>query len=557
MPKVPAVLTDGILLYETFFGLRDGNFIDSSRMKWLETMKAAMDYTKVTPTVYSFKFFDSMIGTVIEASIFNHAIRPESSYLEFYGSSNKNKKLYPITRATEDIILQYYFKRTLPVIQQLSIPPTLNDNGKVGFEKLYFNENYLASKISNIQDLRTFQFCFHQNKVGILAECNFNNKSIILRPFFNKKYKNSYHGWEDEEFVEGNEIPISMRELYTAFKMRDVDGNQVSLEKYEELKAENHRQPNESKDPGFLQDYRYWWFNYDLVCNVVPSNLWSSRGNKEIVEILVQAMQTMETKNVIRHIIINKRDCPLLCKEPVLAVPMKTAIPPWYRKFSIYDPSEDVIPMTIPLSFYGGDKFKDFMMPPTEAWNFTQFPTTEFSSKLSKVVFRGSSTNTVRIKACQLTYPWLDSKITHWNKRDRIDKDGNITFQDIQKLRVLYTGNMMTQQEQSTYKYLLILPGNQFSSRIVWAIASKCVLFIPEGSTLVAANKSWCNLPKDCYIEIKDSLDDLEEKFKWCEAHPQQCQAMSDRCYAFSQVVLRRDSMIQYVKERLLQSFAM
>ena len=60
-------------------------------------------------------------------------------------------------------------------------------------------------------------------------------------------------------------------------------------------------------------------------------------------------------------------------------------------------------------------------------------------------------------------------------------------------------------------------------------------------------------LPGIHYIEIKDDFSDIEEKFRWCEAHPEECIAMITRCLDLFQHVYRYDHICNHSEQILRQ----
>jgi hypothetical protein len=238
--------------------------------------------------------------------------------------------------------------------------------------------------------------------------------------------------------------------------------------------------------------------------------------------------------------ILNKRDSPLLRHDGTL--PYGGPVPFLFQR-----------PMKAPLSFYGGNKWKDILIPPPEAWTTYTLNTGKLHTKTSKIVFRGTSTgkgnsmNTnIRLQVCSLQDPRLDAGITKFNKRDRI-LHNKITFQDITMLQNFVTRKKpLLPSQQSDYKYILHLDGNQASSRLIWSIQSGSLLFIPISQA--DAPEMWIKLPKDCYVELLPDASDMFEKFEYYQANEYEAQDIVDRMMAFSKTVIGKENTIRYLQ---------
>lgn len=385
----------------------------------------------------------------------------------------------------------------------------------------------LSSRLVNAKDFALLHYTFYVCRCGLLLECNFTTKTCILIPFVNMSYRNT--------------VPYPLTFFGNSSCPQQVSQNLHCL-----LKSSNQKSKNEMEDDGYLGDPSTWWFNYDVICNVVPKDIWSDRGNKELLDLFTDVMKS-STLTGIRHIVVNKRDSPLVKKDGTLPVPMRASIPLLFSR-----------PMTPPLSFYTGERWMDKAIPPIEAYTSQSYPSISLDIKKPVVLFRGSATHSSRLTVCSMQYSWLDAKITTWNRRDTVNQFGQITFQDIQRYRHAYSGPFMDIREQMEYKYILILPGHQASSRLIWALQSGSVILMPSASTLVTANELWISpllVPGIHYSLLQDDLSDLEEVYQRLEKDFTRCQTLVDNCKALAAVHLDRAALVRHTQQQLEDCF--
>lgn len=102
---------------------------------------------------------------------------------------------------------------------------------------------------------------------------------------------------------------------------------------------------------------------------------------------------------------------------------------------------------------------------------------------------------------------------------------------------------------QLSYKYILVIDGNDKSSSLNWILASNSIPIMPKPRF-----HSWlCEaflLPNIHYIEIKDDYSDLEEKVQWCIDNDDICESISKNGSKFMRDNFNRN--IQKQSEELL-----
>lgn len=102
---------------------------------------------------------------------------------------------------------------------------------------------------------------------------------------------------------------------------------------------------------------------------------------------------------------------------------------------------------------------------------------------------------------------------------------------------------------QSEYKYILVIDGNDKSSSLSWILASNSIPIMPKPRF-----HSWlCEaflLPNIHYVEIKDDYSDLEEKIQWCIKNDDVCESISKNGAMFMRDNFNRN--VQKQSEELL-----
>ena len=88
-----------------------------------------------------------------------------------------------------------------------------------------------------------------------------------------------------------------------------------------------------------------------------------------------------------------------------------------------------------------------------------------------------------------------------------------------------FVKNWLTPQQQMTCKYLFIIEGNDIASNIQWAMNSNSLCFMrkPKFESWFAEGLLKANFH---YVEIAEDFSDIEEKFHYYEAHPEEAKAI-------------------------------
>lgn len=150
----------------------------------------------------------------------------------------------------------------------------------------------------------------------------------------------------------------------------------------------------------------------------------------------------------------------------------------------------------------------------------------DFKKKLSKVVWRGSSTGADIDKNNHLV------NIHEANRLVLVEKYFNNEDVDIGFSRVLpefhkeyghLIKNSMSLEEMCRYKYIISVEGNDKDSGLNWKLRSKSVVLMPK-PTITSWLMEETLIPNIHYIEIKNDFSDLIDKIQWCNDNQQICQ---------------------------------
>ena len=356
----------------------------------------------------------------------------------------------------------------------------------------------LSKGIESPEEWSSLFYTFHSHRCGILLKILDGKCQLI--PFVNTSYDNR-NAWrlnDDLRFTRG------------------------SLDSHYEEKTKTFGF-DERKDRGFLKYQTQWWLNGYTLCNVVPSNLWSLRGLKEIEEMIQASLKYL--KGVACNLVINKRDSPIMRRKFMQPFPFEEKLmhPCFVR------------PTQSPLSFYVGPNWEDVPFPVPESWEWSNgrghcgeiftncfqshgiLLRTVYNEKYSKAVFRGTATGAgidfanqrlLLVKSVQHN-EFVDAGITAWNQRDRITVEG-INFQS--PIGTLVP--KMLPQTQCKHKILIYVDGHQASSRLVWHLASGCTTIIIDSGPLTLAPFMWIHahlIENVHYVRAKSDCSNICE----------------------------------------------
>lgn len=141
----------------------------------------------------------------------------------------------------------------------------------------------------------------------------------------------------------------------------------------------------------------------------------------------------------------------------------------------------------------------------------------------------------------------------YFNKHSKID----VGFSDICQGKNDYSKYVKGKVEISDFlknKYILSIEGNDKDSGINWKLNSQSVILMPKPRIT-----SWLMettlIPDFHYILLKDDFSDLEEKYDWCEKHPEECKKIIKNANLFMDEFNNQDREEQIEEEVINKYF--
>lgn len=108
----------------------------------------------------------------------------------------------------------------------------------------------------------------------------------------------------------------------------------------------------------------------------------------------------------------------------------------------------------------------------------------------------------------------------------------------------------ITDYEMIGYKYILDIDGNASTwDATAWKLNSGSVIFKVDGPWTQWFYSEY--LPYTHYIPIKDDMSDLQEKYRWCEEHPEECEKIVENSKQLFQKIFRMSNVIKYIQSIL------
>ena len=250
-----------------------------------------------------------------------------------------------------------------------------------------------------------------------------------------------------------------------------------------------------------------------------------------------------------REFFLNKRDAPITTHADPTGgdVLAQTAILSQYTDSAADPPAKGDIGMPniedyrrcFRGRFFGKDLTPEAGLPKVPPWE----------DRWSCAVFRGGATGegvcpetNPRLKAAILSESWkdgdfrsgegellLDAKLTSWNQRQKIGKDGVVRVLDradlVRRWGLKDVGreNFLSWQEQSYYKYALYLDGNVGAGRLGALLGLGFVILVPASRKPATFLKMHMK-PMVHFIPLREDLEDLRGVLLWlrendCAAH--------------------------------------
>lgn len=144
------------------------------------------------------------------------------------------------------------------------------------------------------------------------------------------------------------------------------------------------------------------------------------------------------------------------------------------------------------------------------------------------------------------------SKFNFVERRDIEINQRSYFYSDLcDKTNVIYQEDgWITEAEMVNYKYILNIDGNACTwDATAWKLNSGSVIFKVDAPWIQWFYPEY--LAYTHYIPIKDDMSDLQEKYKWCENHQEECEKIVVNCKKLFQKIYRMSNVIKYIQSIL------
>jgi hypothetical protein len=334
---------------------------------------------------------------------------------------------------------------------------------------------------------------------------------------------------------------------------------------------------------------RQWWANGGILCTQFSP--WGTHFCMQLKDYIAETVAKMNVQHAI--FCVNKRDYPQYKYNREL----QTFVEPYgfiYDRDD-RDPFQDLpnscdleqnnmLPM---FSFYGGERFLDILISPTEDLEISlgcvyltddtfhphlskqsirdltpvkTFIPTDLSGKKSVAFFRGAATGAgttpltnTRLRLFSLGKK-IDSRVDALcvSLKNRIHKhyQENASVIDTNSINFPVSETFFVPMvEQFQNKYILYVEGHCAACRLGVILSSGCVPLIVK-STCVAPNLWYSHILQKGvhYISIENDFSDLSEKIDFLEKNPEIAQTIAKNARTFWETYIgSRDTLVLYL----------
>jgi hypothetical protein len=161
-----------------------------------------------------------------------------------------------------------------------------------------------------------------------------------------------------------------------------------------------------------------------------------------------------------------------------------------------------------------------------------------FSQKKNKIIFgcrtdRGSKYNFIKRRDIEIN----QRKYFYSNFCDK----RNMVYEE---------DGWIAEYDMVEYKYILNIDGNACTwDATAWKLNSGSVIFKVDAPWVQWFYPEY--LAYVHYIPIKDDMSDLQEKYQWCETHPEECEKIVENSKKLFQKVYKMSNIIKYIQSIL------
>jgi hypothetical protein len=159
-----------------------------------------------------------------------------------------------------------------------------------------------------------------------------------------------------------------------------------------------------------------------------------------------------------------------------------------------------------------------------------------FREKIAKVIYCGNNNDN--------KYNWFS------NREETLSPREYLKSEKVKKENIVVPSQYVSRHDMVNYKYILDIDGISSTwCATAWKMNSGSVIFKHK-----SVWEQWFHheyLPGIHYVEISEDFSDIQEKYEWCEAHPEECEKMVNACKDLFQRVYCMENVILNTREIL------
>lgn len=159
-----------------------------------------------------------------------------------------------------------------------------------------------------------------------------------------------------------------------------------------------------------------------------------------------------------------------------------------------------------------------------------------FREKIAKVIYAGNN--------CDNKFNWYSNREETMPPREYFKKNS-------EKMKnVVVPTHYVSRHDMVNYRYILDIDGISSTwCATAWKMNSGSVIFKHKSVWTQWFHHEY--LPGIHYVEIAEDFSDIDEKYEWCEEHPEECEKMVNACKDLFQRVYCMENVILNTREIL------
>jgi hypothetical protein len=153
--------------------------------------------------------------------------------------------------------------------------------------------------------------------------------------------------------------------------------------------------------------------------------------------------------------------------------------------------------------------------------------------------------------------PYLDAKITAWNRRDKKIASFPMTYvkkDDFPFMKGDLKDNFVEIYKQGNFKYILYVEGHCAACRYGFMMQLGSVIL--KVDSLCVADQMWyfpLLKPFVDHVPVKKDLSDLREKIEWCRKNDDKCKEIAESAQRLYSYYISTDGVLDYMQAVLFQ----